>query len=154
MSATTDVAVLIAAMPAWADVRPRDAAGLAAVQAAVQALAALSAQQVLAGAQAYAQSFEEAGAAPYGVSAMSRLFVLNRWLFDLPASVPAGQAGYGGFLGKPVVNGQLQLRWPWAAGADGRLELTGYFAGYAGESFDGVAEAGDWLGRYGLREPR
>lgn len=154
MNTPAAVAAQLAAMPAWADVRPGAAQQLAEVEASVQALAMCPPPIVLAGALDHARSFGAPGARPYGVSEMSRLFVLHRWLFELPPSVPAGGHGFGGFLGKPVVDGQLLLRWPWSAASDGRLVLTGYFAGYSGEAFDAVAEANEFMARYGLRKPR
>ena len=151
--ATAPLVAALHAMPAWADVGRGNRAGLRAIEMALRAIKFSDAASLLDGIE---RCMAECDASPAGfdVSAMSKLFVANRWWFEVPAQEPSGRAGYGGFLGTPVAGGKTDALWPWSRDAAGRLRLSGWFAGYSGDSFLALEEARDFLQRYGLRQSR
>ena len=90
----------------------------------------------------------------FNVSAMSKLFVLNRYVFNVPEFTPLNQQRFGSFLGVPVLEGRVNELWPWQIDPAGELQLTGFFRGYAGESFVALEEAEAFQRLYGRRESR
>lgn len=83
---------------------------------------------------------QEASPGGYDVAAMSRLYVLNRVLFDVPERVDVPMRRFGSFTGVPVRDGSVDELWPLSVGASGNLELPGRFQGYFGESYLAVEE--------------
>jgi hypothetical protein len=70
----------------------------------------------------------------------SKVFVLNRFLFEVPEDADAATIRhFGGWVGVPVKNGRVDMLWPWCQDSNG-LELKGSFQGYFGEGYDGVGE--------------
>ena len=56
------------------------------------------------------------------------------------------------FLGVPETADTVDELWPWEPGPDGDLRLTGFFRGYAGETYLAQQEADAFEDRYGLRK--
>jgi hypothetical protein len=93
-----------------------------------------------------------------------KLFVLNRYLFDLPRTArresPACQAFGGWWLGQPVTgdpaspsgSDEMDMLWPWSRSDVGTLELTGWFGGFMGPPYRAL-EAFDYYNRrFGRRK--
>jgi hypothetical protein len=93
-----------------------------------------------------------------------KLFVLNKYLFNLPDAIrrdsPHFQFFGGGWVGMPMTgdpnkrndSDELSLRWPWSVDDDGKWQLTGKFGGFNGPPYDALA-AFDYYGKqFGKRE--
>ncbi len=82
----------------------------------------------------------------YDSSAMSRLFILNRVLFQVPDKDanwrPSG--GWGGQTADTPL-------WPLAQDKDGALRISSMFQGYLGSAFSALEEFDDFSKRYGRR---
>jgi hypothetical protein len=88
----------------------------------------------------------------YDVAAMSRLYVLNRVLFNVPSTVPLATPGFASFAGIPSADGVVNELWPLSQDRFGNLELTGQFAGYFGESYLAVQEFDYFAATFGRRQ--
>ncbi len=145
-----DVTAALHEMPAWADVLAGDTGALASTEAAVRCIGGGDSDSVLSGIRRFIDERRETDDG-FNVSAMSKLFVLNRYLFDVPEFVPLNQPGFGAFVGVPVHEGLVNELWPWEVDSLGELRLTGFFRGYCGETFLALEEADAFRSRYGPR---
>lgn len=84
------------------------------------------------------------------LEAASRLFVLNRYVFNVPEWIPQGSKGYGVWKGVPVQDGNINLMWPLSL-REGHIDLLGNYAGYWGPPYLGLDEFDDFTSRYGRR---
>jgi hypothetical protein len=76
----------------------------------------------------------------YSLDEQSKLYLLNRYMFRLPRSVPRGQIPFfGGWL-IPDTGGNLNPNWPFAVQKGGELALKGVFSGYMGDEFRALDE--------------
>jgi hypothetical protein len=90
----------------------------------------------------------------YDIGNMSKLFVLNRLLFAVPASEKFSGPFFGGWEGVPQDGREMNLMWPISLGQDGELRLTGKFAGYSGSRYFAVQEFDHFNVKYGRRQMR
>jgi hypothetical protein len=96
------------------------------------------------------------------LAAEGKLFVLNRYLFDVPSLVRRDSPYfrlYGGWGApesgeprNPQPTDTLDLRWPWSVGPDGELRLTGHFGGYMGPPYDALGEFDFWSANFNRRK--
>src|SRR5204863_3837981 len=133
------VETLLEETPPWSGVEAGDAEALADIERRMRRLDAFPPEDVEAGIRRYVGS-RSGGADGLDVDAMSKVYVLNRRLFDVPGTVPGGRPRFASFIGVPVRDGVVDELWPWAVGPDGELGLAGYFRGYAGETYDALGE--------------
>jgi hypothetical protein len=147
----SELVELLRRMPAWSDL-PRDG-GAAEREEIEENVRRISGYDVADIAAAVEQFVEQAAASPTGfdVSAMSKLYVLNRYLFAVPPRTKLGSPRFASFRGVPVDGDQLEELWPWSIDTRGDLHLTGTFAGYSGESFQALREFEHFRDTYGLR---
>jgi hypothetical protein len=88
----------------------------------------------------------------YSVGQMSKLFVLNRYIFNVPERSDRGKARFfGGWSGVPMSDRDVDLLWPLKISTTGELSLVGSFHGYFGESFQAVQEFDYFDRRFGRR---
>ena len=149
--AAGEVAVLLEALPPWSEVPAGDESGLRAIEEAVDPFAAFSADAVVSGVGEFVDGsrFSERG---FDVAAMSKPFVVSRFVFAVPDRVPvATRQGFGSFAGVPVVGDSVDELWPWEL-AEGSLRLRGHFRVYVGETYLAVEEAQYFSATYGLRD--
>jgi hypothetical protein len=147
------VAESLREMPAWAAVGVGDSEGLQAVEAAVEDLCGDidDVDDVVAGIRRFVEAERESEGG-FGVSAMSKVYVVARYCFDVPEFVPANEPGFGAFVGVPVEGDRVNELWPWETDEGDDLHLTGFFRGYSGESYQAVPEVEAFERRYGPRE--
>jgi len=93
----------------------------------------------------------------------TKLFLLNKYLFNLPDSIRRDNPHYiafvaGGYVqslsgqpGNPQPSDELNGRWPWSADETGVWRLTGTFRGAAGPPYDSVAAFQYFREHYGVR---
>jgi hypothetical protein len=89
----------------------------------------------------------------YSVDELSKLFLLNRYLFKVPSKSNMADARFfGGWGGVPHDEEHVDLLWPFAVNSAGKLELTGGFGGYYGDIFEAVDEFDYFNRRFGRRD--
>jgi hypothetical protein len=72
---------------------------------------------------------------------LSVLYLVNRYIFNVPDASPRSEARFfGGWEGVPVTENEVNLLWPLAVGKSGDLEFSGTFGGYNGPVFQAVEE--------------
>lgn len=76
----------------------------------------------------------------YNVSNMSRLFLLNRYIFNIPESIPFDAPAFGGWVGVPIKNKIINRLWPLTVNKDGVIMIDGEFGGYFGPDYRAVEE--------------
>jgi hypothetical protein len=87
----------------------------------------------------------------YTIAAMSKLFVLNRFVFNVPEHAKFSGPFFGGWEGVPHDEREMNVMWPLSHGKDGQLELSGAYGGYSGERFRALEEFDFFLRKYGRR---
>jgi hypothetical protein len=85
----------------------------------------------------------------YDVESASRLFILNRYLFNVPEIAPISEPHFGGWV-IPHDDRTANRLWPFRL-KDGQLILIGGFQGYFGAKYDALGEFDFFRKVYGLR---
>ena len=88
----------------------------------------------------------------FNVAAMSRLYVLNRYLFNVPEKARFEKGTFGGWMGVPADSEWINLLWPFTIDEAGTLTLTGQFHGYMGDDYLALQEFDDFNKKYGGRK--
>lgn len=146
---TEDITTALREMPAWADVIIGDTVALDAIERAIRRISGSDLDTLMSGIRCFVDECRRSEA--FDVSEMSKLFALNRYIFNVPEAAPLNQPRFGAFIGVPIRGDQVNELWPWQAGSDGELRLAGYFRGYTGETFLALEEADAFRGRFGPR---
>ncbi len=125
--------------PPWASLKREDSNQ---VQNLLRCLSDLSREETVVlrdGVRLFVDSKRNTSA--YTVDEMSKLFLLNRYLFDVPARFKTeGPPTFGGWLGIPSGENWIDLLWPLGIANDGNLMLRDYFRGYSGPDFPALEE--------------
>jgi len=88
----------------------------------------------------------------FDVSAMSRLYVLNRYVFDVPEKASFERSTFGGWMGVPHDSSSINLLWPFTVDERGKLTLTGQFSGYSGDDYLALQEFDYFKEKYRVRK--
>jgi hypothetical protein len=73
----------------------------------------------------------------------AKIYLLNRYLFDVPEWVKGSVIDWGGEFMPPYSESGIPMLWPLKRSTDGRLEIAHYIpTEYVGGSYDGVR---DWI---------
>ena len=95
-----------------------------------------------------------------------KLYVINKYLFDLPETVRRDSPHFpyiaGEWSGLPITgdsfnprpSDEVSARWPWRQEEDGTWRLTGTFAGYFGAPYDALAAFDYYRENFGRREAK
>ena len=85
------------------------------------------------------------------VTAMSRLYVLNRYVFNVPEKASFERSTFGGWMGVPHDSQWINLLWPFSVDEKGKLTLTGQPSGYLGDEYKALQEFDYFNEKYGVR---
>jgi hypothetical protein len=88
----------------------------------------------------------------YDIASMSKLFVLNRFLFAVPEKVKVAAPFFGGFEGVPYNQSVMNVMWPLSFSDGGHIRLSGRYSGYSGDNYLAVQEFDFFLKKYGRRK--
>lgn len=89
------------------------------------------------------------------VSAWSKIYVLNRYYFAVPATEERGEVKvFGGWSGMPQEADRLGILWPLEEAPDKSLRITGVLGGYFGPNYRALEEFDFFSTKYGRREER
>jgi hypothetical protein len=126
-------------MPSWSEIRSNDLEALRVIE---ESMSAFSRTDLRVMRRAIVSYLEWVDTLPADAefSALSKLYVLYRYVFDLPTRLPLGSIRFFGgwhgiFSGPQVVN----AIWPWKI-VGGKKRLRGTFAGYTGHPYLAMAE--------------
>jgi hypothetical protein len=140
----------IAASPAWSDLAPDDEAGRREILASLDSLARYDLATLRAAVSRYVEERHARNA--YDVAAMSRLYVLDRYLFAVPPRRPLGERRFAAFAGIPHDETTVDEWWPLSRSDAGHWTLTGRFRGYTGEDYQALEEFDYFNERFGRRK--
>jgi hypothetical protein len=82
---------------------------------------------------------------------MSRLYVLSRYIFNVPERAKFDSPTFGGWMGVPHNSEEINLLWPLSYDQQGNLALTGQFGGYMGDDYLAIQEFDYFRSAYGAR---
>jgi len=88
----------------------------------------------------------------YNTDDMSKLYILNRYLFDLPEYVDINEPRFAAIRGIPVDKDKVNLLWPFEKTQNKELKITGIFKGYSGESLQALQEFDFFKNKYGVKK--
>jgi hypothetical protein len=161
-AAVNRVVSLMESMPAWSAVTP-DAAERSCIERTCREVAAYDKDTI----RAAVVRLESPASVARGDFAAreGRLFLLNRFLFDLPISVrrdsPHFQFFFASFWGLPLSGERGKIdpsdtvacRWPWSDDYQGGLRLEGVCFGYSGPPYDALRDFDYYRKTFGRRTP-
>lgn len=143
---------ILLACPAWSQVAADDTASREEILYAMEELSKVNLDVLRAAVVKYVLQMEEQKRY-YSSTDMSRIFVLNRYIFAVPEQVPWDSfPGFGSIAIPGDSSDDLDILWPLSVGADGELELTGTFTIYMGPEYLSVEEFDYFREQYGARE--
>ena len=102
--------------------------------------------------------------AAVGLGADGKLLIVNRFCFDLPATVRRDSPHFhffgGAWLGLPIsgdpyepkASDEMDMRWPWSVDKNGQWQLTGKFAGFKGPSYQPLEAFDYYREHFGQRK--
>lgn len=129
----------LTAMPKWSKIIPGDRRATRAIEDAAATIGGFDIKAIRSAIRLY---LDQADAAPGGptIGDLSRIFVLNRYLFDVPPRAPLGEFPlFGGWHGVRSDRDTINPMWPWKM-AGRRKRLAGSFKGYSGPMYRALAE--------------
>lgn len=143
----SQVADILAACPAWTSLQPHDLQGKTSVlrcmkQASKIPIRALRKQLV---------AF--VGANVDSTAQLSKVFLLNRSIFAVPARVPWSEfRSLGAWCGVPSDATGVNVLWPLSVSSAGELAVTGAYQGYFGPPYRALQEFDRFSSMYGMRD--
>jgi hypothetical protein len=140
---------LIESMPAWSDVPADDLFSRRKIIDVLKELAMYDLDILRKAIRRYISRRKREDS--YDVSTMSRLYLLNRYIFNVPNKVPLGLRRFAAFFGMPYDSQWINELWPLSTDEKGEMVLTGEFRGYFGEVYLALEEFDHFRERYGLR---
>lgn len=90
----------------------------------------------------------------FDITSKSRLYVLNRYIFNAPSKTNFEGTAFGGWAGVPYDETENTINWMWPLSMDdnGNLQLTGRFRGYYGPPYRVIEEFDYFNKRFGRRQ--
>jgi hypothetical protein len=89
----------------------------------------------------------------YDTNELSKVYVLNRYYFNVPSEAPATDAKFfGGWAGVPINEEHVNLCWPLEFDSESKPRVIGYFRGYFGDVYAAIEEFDYLSNKYGRRE--
>jgi hypothetical protein len=130
----SEVLKLLESCPAWTALQKDDKVSHEKIITHLKKISEFDLQVIRSSSEKYLQANPD-------ISAKSKIFVLNRYLFNVPKKVPLNQmTGFGGWAGVPVRNSNANWMWPLSTDIFGRIKVEGVFAGYYGSKYAAIEE--------------
>lgn len=149
MPSADKVAKEIELCPPWSELKQGDDATRIQIMNCLEKIASYNPALIRQGMEKYVLITKLQNA--YDVSAMSRLYVLNRYIFNVPEKAKFERAAFGGWLGVPYNSQKVNDLWPLTFDKNGKLSLTEQFRGYSGDDYQALQEFDYFNEKYGLR---
>ena len=129
----------LASMPKWSEAGAQGRGARHKIERAARQIAGMDLGAVRAAIKLYVKAAAAAEAGP-AIAELSRIFVLNRYLFDVPSRAELGSVPFfGGWHGVHAGRNEINVLWPWRM-KNGRKQLAGSFKGYSGPAYGALAE--------------
>lgn len=143
---------LIESCPAWNLLYEDDVSGRKIVIAQLQEIAKFDVSVVRLAVEKYYKGKEADNS--FDITSKSRLYVLNRYLFNVPSKASFEGTAFGGWAGVPYDEIENTINWMWPLSTDnnGNLQLTGRFRGYYGPPYLVIQEFDYFNERFGRRQ--
>jgi hypothetical protein len=136
--------------PPWSELRQEDNATRQQILICLEKIANYDLEVIQLGMEKYVSTRRSQKA--FDVSAMSRLYVLNRYVFNVPAKASLDRPTFGGWMGVPHDSQSINLLWPLTVDENGKLTLTGKFGGYSGDDYLALQEFNYFKEKYSVRK--
>jgi hypothetical protein len=140
-----ELVAMIENVPPWTVAKPKEKEILSSL-ATLDAFPTATLRDAVA---EYVKRREAAG--HYLLAEMSKVYLVNRFIFKVPEREGQDVRFFGGWDGVPFTNGVANYMWPLAFGADGSIIMKGRYRGYAGPPYRGLEEFDFFSKRYGRR---
>ncbi len=140
---------LIDSCPAWSDIRADDLVTQNKILAACEKISTYKLAIIKQAINKYINSKKKADM--YDVSSMSRLFILNRYIFKVPSKASFDRGAFGGWHGVPSDAKEVNWLWPLSLDVNGKIQLINKFRGYTGHEFLALQEFDYFEQQFGLR---
>jgi len=143
---------LIESCPAWNLLYEDDVSNRKIVIAQLQEIAKFDVSVVRLAIEKYYKGKEADNS--FDITSRSRLYVLNRCLFNVPPKASFEGTAFGGWAGVPYDEIENTINWMWPLSTDdnGNLQLTGRFRGYYGPPYRVIEEFDYFNERFGRRQ--
>jgi len=130
---------LLSDMPKWSEIDAHDRRAQKVIEEAAAGIGRNDLRVIRSAIREYLKRANGRDAGPE-IGDLSRIFVLNRYLFDVPSHVALGEIRvFGGWHGNQVRHGVTDWLWPWKVTGQ-RKRLTGSFKGYSGPPYFALPE--------------
>ncbi len=140
-------------MPCWSEVGHYDQTGRCRMTGALQRISEFPLNDIRAAMEEYIRRSRQSTNG-YDVCAMSRLYVLNKYLFRIPEQVPRSSAKFfGGWMGIPYDDEHVSMAWPVSETSNGERAITGVGAGFMGGEYQALAAFDYYRATFGTRFP-
>jgi hypothetical protein len=147
---TDHIEQMLNEMPSWSEITGENKALSANLLPYLQNIAGHKTEHIQQAVTRYVEQ-SEASSSGYNIAAMSRLYVLNRFIFQVPEWIESGKPRFAAFRGIPQKGNLINELWPFSFSASGELSITGIYGGYSGESFQALKEFISFNNLYGRR---
>lgn len=137
-------------MPAWSDTPTKNQEARKIIIQQLEQLLHQDTQMLRQAMQTYINevSQKETG---YDVAAMSKLYIINRYIFNVTEAASLDKRRFASFYNREDTQNTIHSLWPLSFTGEKKLELTGVFQGYFGESYLALQEFDYLLKEYGRR---
>jgi hypothetical protein len=139
LSRTDQIEQLLDEMPSWSMLTPEDTILSLKIASYLWDIQKYKTDEIQQAVSSYLEK-SKASASGYNTAIMSKLYVLNRFIFRVPEWIESGNPRYASFRGIPQKGEMINELWPLSINSSGDLSITGIFGGYAGESFQALEE--------------
>ncbi len=149
-----EVVALIKSSPAWSDIFETDKETTQPILSNLEKISRYDTSIIREAVRSFIQGKIHGGKDDYGVDDMSRIFLLNRYIFDIPEKNNPLQkvTTYGGWRGRPLDGKTVNLLWPFTLDADKKLQLVINFKGYGGVPYRGLEEFDEFSKNFSRRK--
>lgn len=148
-NAEKKVLTLLDKCPSWTRLRPNDQPDREKIMASLEKIRTFNTRVVRMAVEQYV--VKNTKTTSQNLENLSKVFLLNRYLFQVPQFVPAESPVFGAWR-NPIEKGQMNVLWPFLLKPNGRLELTGVFSGYTGEPYQPIKEFDYFFKTFGIRK--
>jgi hypothetical protein len=150
-----EVIKLIEDSPAWTDIQFGDRSEEAKKlqQRIVEQMSKVSTYEVHVIRKAIVRYIRNDKNPKFNLPRLSRVFILNRYIFNIPATRQIKHPVFGAWNLHPTNGEEINQMWPLAFDNTGSIILVGKCSGYSGPPYKAIQEFDFFYKAFGLRKP-
>jgi hypothetical protein len=156
LEAVEKALALITSSPTWSSLAEDETEGRQHITENLEKISKFDIETIRKAVRAYAEQFPTKATEHNSYNShMSRLFVLNRFIFKVPTTpLPIKEIKhFGGWIGRPHQECETVWSWPFSVNSKGGFQLTGTLEMYMGTLYQPIAEFEYLYHTFGLRYP-